>query len=163
MTFSDYSRNALRMAALMKIRTLFVFTHDSIGVGEDGPTHQPVEHTASLRLIPNLDVWRPCDTTESGMAWAQSIRRQDGPSVMIFTRQNLQLPKTNANAIVQRPKSSKCGRNCQVKYSKRWISNKTNGATNAAKIANKPPVAVAAMPSAKIYWPVAKPRPIVSV
>ena len=96
LTFSDYSRNALRMAALMKIRTLFVFTHDSIGVGEDGPTHQPVEHTASLRLIPNLDVWRPCDTTESGMAWAQSIKRQDGPSVMIFTRQNLQFQKRNA-------------------------------------------------------------------
>lgn len=89
LTFSDYSRNAIRMAALMKIRTLFVFTHDSIGVGEDGPTHQPVEHTASLRLIPNLNVWRPCDTTESGAAWAESIRRTDGPSTMIYTRQNL--------------------------------------------------------------------------
>lgn len=90
LTFSDYSRNAIRMAALMKIRTLFVFTHDSIGVGEDGPTHQPVEHVASLRLIPNLNVWRPCDTTESGVAWAESIRRNDGPSAMIYTRQNLQ-------------------------------------------------------------------------
>jgi transketolase len=96
LTFSDYSRNALRMAALMKIRTLFVFTHDSIGVGEDGPTHQPVEHTASLRLIPNLDVWRPCDTTESAVAWAQSIKRPDGPSTMIYTRQNLQFQKRNA-------------------------------------------------------------------
>lgn len=99
LTFSDYSRNAIRMAALMKIRTLFVFTHDSIGVGEDGPTHQPVEHTASLRLIPNLDVWRPCDTTESGAAWGASIMRQDGPSTMIFTRQNLSFMKRNASQI----------------------------------------------------------------
>lgn len=99
LTFSDYSRNAIRMAALMRIRTLFVFTHDSIGVGEDGPTHQPVEHAASLRLIPNLNVWRPCDTTESGMAWAESIRRKDGPSVMIYTRQNLQFMKRNAKQV----------------------------------------------------------------
>ena len=99
LTFSDYSRNAIRMAALMKIRTLFVFTHDSIGVGEDGPTHQPVEHTASLRLIPNLDVWRPCDTTESGAAWGAAIQRTDGPSTMIFTRQNLQFMKRNATQL----------------------------------------------------------------
>jgi transketolase len=71
LTFSDYSRNALRMAALMKIRSLFVFTHDSIGLGEDGPTHQSVEHVSSLRLIPNLDNWRPCDTTETAVAWAE--------------------------------------------------------------------------------------------
>jgi transketolase len=71
LTFSDYSRNALRMAALMKIRSLFVFTHDSIGLGEDGPTHQSVEHVSSLRLIPNLDNWRPCDTVESMVAWGE--------------------------------------------------------------------------------------------
>ncbi|MET0962322.1 MAG: transketolase, partial [Noviherbaspirillum sp.] len=76
LTFSDYSRNALRMAALMKIRTLFVFTHDSIGLGEDGPTHQAVEHVSSLRLIPNLDNWRPCDTVESAVAWAEAIKRK---------------------------------------------------------------------------------------
>jgi transketolase len=87
--FSEYARNALRMAALMKIRQIFVFTHDSIGLGEDGPTHQPVEQTASLRLIPNMDVWRPCDTTESALAWAAAIERKDGPSSLAFSRQNL--------------------------------------------------------------------------
>ena len=89
LTFSDYGRNALRMAALMKIRTLFVFTHDSIGLGEDGPTHQAVEHVSSLRLIPNLDNWRPCDTVESAVAWAESVKRKNGPSTLIFSRQNL--------------------------------------------------------------------------
>ncbi|MES2356621.1 MAG: transketolase [Pseudomonadota bacterium] len=89
LTFSDYARNALRVAALMKIRSLFVYTHDSIGLGEDGPTHQPVEHTAALRYIPNLDVWRPCDTTESALAWTVAIERKDGPSCLIFSRQNL--------------------------------------------------------------------------
>jgi transketolase len=87
--FSEYARNALRMAALMKVRQIFVFTHDSIGLGEDGPTHQPVEQTASLRLIPNMDVWRPCDTTESAVAWAASIERASGPSALAFSRQNL--------------------------------------------------------------------------
>lgn len=89
LTFSDYSRNALRMAALMQIRSIFVFTHDSIGVGEDGPTHEPIEHVASMRLIPGLDVWRPCDTVESAVAWAQAVRRKDGPSALVFSRQNL--------------------------------------------------------------------------
>jgi len=88
LTFSDYSRNALRMAALMKIRSLFVFTHDSIGLGEDGPTHQSIEHVSSLRLIPGLDVWRPADTVESAVAWTESIQHK-GPSCLIFTRQNL--------------------------------------------------------------------------
>lgn len=89
LTFSDYSRNALRMAALMQIRSIFVFTHDSIGVGEDGPTHEPVEHISSMRLIPNLNNWRPCDTVESAVAWAQAIKRHNGPSTLIFSRQNL--------------------------------------------------------------------------
>ena len=88
LTFSDYSRNALRMAALMKLRSIFVFTHDSIGLGEDGPTHQSVEHIASLRLIPNLMVWRPCDTTESVVAWGSAVQRKNGPSALIFSRQN---------------------------------------------------------------------------
>ncbi|MEP7328645.1 MAG: transketolase, partial [Betaproteobacteria bacterium] len=89
LTFSDYARNALRMAALMKLRSIFVYTHDSIGLGEDGPTHQSVEHTASLRLIPGLDLWRPCDTVESAAAWAAAIERHDGPSCLLFTRQNV--------------------------------------------------------------------------
>ena len=89
LTFSDYSRNALRMAALMKLRSLFVFTHDSIGLGEDGPTHQSVEHAASLRLIPGMDVWRPCDTVETAVAWRHAMERQHGPTCLLFTRQNV--------------------------------------------------------------------------
>jgi transketolase len=97
--FSEYARNALRMAALMKIRTLFVFTHDSIGLGEDGPTHQAVEQTATLRYIPNMYVWRPCDTVESTVAWARAIERKDGPSTLIFSRQNLPFQKRDAATI----------------------------------------------------------------
>ena len=99
LTFSDYSRNALRMAALMKIRSLFVFTHDSIGLGEDGPTHQSVEHISSLRLIPNLDNWRPCDTVESAVAWQQAVKRRNGPSTLIFSRQNLPYMERNEQQI----------------------------------------------------------------
>ena len=95
--FYEYAHNAVRMAALMKQRSLFVYTHDSIGLGEDGPTHQPVEQTASLRLIPNLETWRPCDQVESAIAWQQAVERQDGPSALIFTRQNLvQMDRTSA-------------------------------------------------------------------
>jgi transketolase len=99
LTFSDYSRNALRMAALMKIRSLFVFTHDSIGLGEDGPTHQSVEHVSSLRLIPNLDNWRPCDTTESIVAWGEALKRTDGPATLIFSRQNLPYMERDAATV----------------------------------------------------------------
>ncbi|MBF0784400.1 transketolase [Muribacter muris] len=87
--FMEYAHNAVRMAALMKQRVLFVYTHDSIGLGEDGPTHQPVEQTAALRLIPNLDTWRPCDQVESAVAWKAAVEKQNGPSALIFTRQNL--------------------------------------------------------------------------
>jgi len=99
LTFSDYSRNAIRMAALMKLRSIFVFTHDSIGLGEDGPTHQSVEHVASLRLIPNLMVWRPCDTTESAVAWGSAIERKNGPSALIFSRQNCPFVSRSAQQI----------------------------------------------------------------
>ncbi|SNS69642.1 transketolase [Noviherbaspirillum humi] len=99
LTFSDYSRNALRMAALMKIRSLFVFTHDSIGLGEDGPTHQSVEHISSLRLIPNLDNWRPCDTVESAVAWREAVKRRNGPSTLIFSRQNLPYMERDAQQV----------------------------------------------------------------
>lgn len=93
--FSEYARNAIRMSALMKIPTLFVFTHDSIGVGEDGPTHEPIEQTASLRLVPNLDTWRPCDQVESAVSWLQMLERKDGPSDIVLTRQGLeQMPRT---------------------------------------------------------------------
>ena len=99
LTFTDYSRNALRMAALMKIRNIFVFTHDSIGLGEDGPTHQSVEHVSSLRLIPGLDLWRPCDTVETAMAWSAAIERKDGPTTLIFSRQNLLYQARDPSAI----------------------------------------------------------------
>ncbi|HEY1147078.1 MAG TPA: transketolase [Pseudoduganella sp.] len=99
LTFSDYSRNALRMAALMKQRAIFVFTHDSIGLGEDGPTHQSVEHVSSLRLIPNLDNWRPADTVESMVAWGAAVKRTDGPSTLIFSRQNLPFMERSEQAI----------------------------------------------------------------
>jgi transketolase len=89
LTFSDYARNALRMAALMKLRNIFVYTHDSIGLGEDGPTHQPVEHIASLRIIPNMRVWRPCDAVETAVAWRNAIERSDGPTSLVLTRQNV--------------------------------------------------------------------------
>jgi transketolase len=89
LTFSDYSRNAIRMAALMKKRVIHVFTHDSIGLGEDGPTHQSIEHAASLRLIPNLDVWRPCDTAETTVAWAVALQNMNRPTALLLSRQNL--------------------------------------------------------------------------
>ena len=99
LTFSDYSRNALRMAALMKIRNISVFTHDSIGLGEDGPTHQSVEHVSSLRLIPNMDVWRPCDTVEAAHAWRHAVERKDGPTSLIFSRQNSPFQKRDAATL----------------------------------------------------------------
>ncbi len=93
--FMEYARNAVRMAALMKIRSIFVYTHDSIGLGEDGPTHQPVEQMASLRVIPNMSTWRPCDQVESAVAWKYAVERKDGPTALIFSRQNLaQQPRT---------------------------------------------------------------------
>ena len=97
LTFSDYSRNAIRMAALMKQRVVHVFTHDSIGLGEDGPTHQSVEHIPSLRLIPGLDVWRPADGLETAVAWACAIERRDGPSALALSRQNLPRLLTDAS------------------------------------------------------------------
>lgn len=97
--FSEYARNALRMSALMKQRVIYVFTHDSIGLGEDGPTHQPVEQTATLRYIPNMQVWRPCDTVESAVSWVAAVERTDGPSSLIFSRQNLQFQKRDEAQI----------------------------------------------------------------
>jgi transketolase len=93
--FSEYARNALRMASLMKIRSIFVYTHDSIGLGEDGPTHQPIEQTATLRLIPGIQVWRPCDAVETTVSWRAAFERQDGPTILVFSRQNLpHIPRT---------------------------------------------------------------------
>jgi len=99
LVFSDYARNALRMAALMKQRVICVFTHDSVGLGEDGPTHQPIEHASALRIIPNMDVWRPCDTTETAIAWLAAIERRDGPSSLLLSRQNLPFQKRDSTAL----------------------------------------------------------------
>ncbi len=100
LTFSDYSRNAIRMAALMKLRLVHVFTHDSIGLGEDGPTHQSIEHAASLRLIPNLDVWRPGDTAETAVAWSVALQNQDRPTALLLSRQNIfYAPKSSLGDI----------------------------------------------------------------
>jgi transketolase len=99
LVFSDYARNALRMAALMKAHAVFVLTHDSIGLGEDGPTHQPIEHAASLRLIPNMEVWRPCDTVETAAAWARAVERRDGPVALLLSRQNVPFQARNAAAL----------------------------------------------------------------
>ncbi len=100
LTFSDYSRNAIRMAALMKQRVIHVFTHDSIGLGEDGPTHQSIEHAASLRLIPNLDVWRPCDTAETTVAWAVALQNAQRPTALLLSRQNLPYAPKPTSAVV---------------------------------------------------------------
>jgi transketolase len=97
--FSEYARNALRMAALMKLPSIFVYTHDSIGVGEDGPTHQPVEQAATLRMIPNMSVWRPCDAVESAVSWKFALERQDGPTSLLFSRQNLDHQSRDAEQI----------------------------------------------------------------
>ncbi len=97
--FVEYARNAVRMAALMKIRQIMVYTHDSIGLGEDGPTHQPVEQLASLRVTPNMSTWRPCDQVESAIAWKYAIERQDGPTALIFSRQNLAQQERTADQL----------------------------------------------------------------
>ena len=103
LVFSDYARNGIRMSSLMRQRVIYVLTHDSIGLGEDGPTHQPVEHIPSLRLIPHLDLWRPCDTLETAVAWAAAIERADGPSILALTRQALPLqPRTDAQVAAVR-------------------------------------------------------------
>ena len=102
--FSDYARNALRMAALIGTRVIYVFTHDSIGLGEDGPTHQPIEQAASLRLIPNMEVWRPCDTVETAVAWGAALARKDGPTALLLSRQNLAFARRDAAALESVPR-----------------------------------------------------------
>ena len=89
LVFSDYARNAIRLSALMRQRVIFIYTHDSIGLGEDGPTHQPIEHAAMLRYTPHLSVWRPCDVSETAIAWQAALERQDGPSALLLSRQAL--------------------------------------------------------------------------
>ena len=130
LTFSDYSRNALRMAALMKARNIFVFTHDSIGLGEDGPTHQSVEHVASLRLIPNMEVWRPCDTVETAVAWASALERRDGPTSLALSRQSLPFVKRAPEALAAIRRGG-------------YVISEAQGAARAAIIATGSEVAIA--------------------
>lgn len=111
--FVEYARNAVRMAALMKIRSIFVYTHDSIGLGEDGPTHQPVEQLASLRMTPNISTWRPCDQVESAIAWQYAIERKEGPSALIFSRQNLEQQPRDAKQLVNIIKGAYVLKDCE--------------------------------------------------
>ncbi|HDX8451743.1 TPA: transketolase [Aeromonas hydrophila] len=113
--FMEYARNALRMAALMKQRAIFVYTHDSIGLGEDGPTHQPVEQIASLRLTPNMSTWRPCDQVESAIAWKHAIERTDGPTALIFSRQNLAQMDRSAQQLADTAKGGYVLKDCAGK------------------------------------------------
>jgi transketolase len=110
--FSEYARNAIRMAALMKIQSIFVFTHDSIGLGEDGPTHQAVEQIPTLRMIPRMDVWRPCDTVETAVAWRKAIEKNDGPSCLIFSRQGLPFQTREAAQIADIERGGYVLRDC---------------------------------------------------
>jgi transketolase len=112
LTFSDYARNALRMAALMGIRSIFVYTHDSIGLGEDGPTHQAVEQVATLRLIPNMSVWRPCDAAESAIAWRHAIERERGPTSLLFSRQGLAHQPRSAEQLADAARGAYVLRDC---------------------------------------------------
>ena len=131
LVFSDYARNALRLAAMMGVRVIYVFTHDSIGLGEDGPTHQPIEHAASLRLIPNMEVWRPCDTVETVVAWGYALERKDGPTSLLLTRQNVAFVKR------ERPQLESVRRGGYV------ISEAAGGPARAAVIATGSEVAPA--------------------
>ncbi|MES9841375.1 MAG: transketolase [Candidatus Thiodiazotropha endolucinida] len=111
--FSEYARNALRMAALMKLRSIFVYTHDSIGLGEDGPTHQPIEQIPTLRMIPNMDVWRPCDGVETAVAWKAAVEKNDGPSSLIFSRQGLAHQERSDEQIANIAKGGYVVRDCE--------------------------------------------------
>jgi transketolase len=111
--FSEYARNAIRMAALMKIRSIFVYTHDSIGLGEDGPTHQAVEQIPTLRMIPNMEVWRACDTVESAVSWKAALERKEGPSCLIFSRQNLAFQKRTPEQLANISKGAYILKDCK--------------------------------------------------
>jgi transketolase len=111
--FMEYARNAVRMAALMKQRAIYVFTHDSIGLGEDGPTHQPVEQMASLRTTPNMSLWRPCDAVESAVAWKQAVERSDGPTSLIFSRQGLPHQERSTQQLADVAKGAYVLKDCE--------------------------------------------------
>lgn len=151
--FMEYARNAVRMAALMKQRSIFVYTHDSIGLGEDGPTHQPVEQVANLRNTPNLETWRPCDTVESATAWKVAIERKDGPSALIFSRQNLQHQDRTAEQVANIAKGGYVLRDCAGTPDIILIAtgSEVELATAAAEQLTGKNVRVVSMPCAEIF------------
>lgn len=151
--FMEYARNAVRMAALMKQRSIFVYTHDSIGLGEDGPTHQPVEQVANLRNTPNLETWRPCDTVESATAWKHAIERKDGPSALIFSRQNLKHQERNAEQVANIAKGGYVLRDCEGTPDVILIGtgSEVELATAAAEQLNGKKVRVVSMPCAELF------------
>ncbi len=155
LVFSDYARNALRMAALMGIRQIFVFTHDSIGLGEDGPTHQPVEHMASLRLIPNMSVWRPCDAVETAVAWRASIERITGPSSLALSRQNLPHQARDQEALANIARGGYILRDCRDEPQVILIAtgSEVELAMQAADVLSKEEVRVrvVSMPSTDVF------------
>lgn len=151
--FMEYARNAVRMAALMKQRAIFVYTHDSIGLGEDGPTHQPVEQVANLRNTPNLETWRPCDTVESATAWKAAIERKDGPSALIFSRQNLQHQPRSAEQVAAIAKGGYILKDCAGTPDAIIIAtgSEVELATAAAEQLAGKNVRVVSMPCAEVF------------
>ncbi|RLA04549.1 MAG: transketolase [Gammaproteobacteria bacterium] len=151
--FSEYARNALRMAALMKIQSIFVYTHDSIGLGEDGPTHQAIEQIPTLRMIPGMSVWRPCDTVESAVAWQAAIEKQDGPSCLIFSRQGLPHQQRSAEQIANIRKGGYILKDCDGTPDVIIIATGSEVALAmgaAEKLAGKK-VRVVSMPSTNVF------------
>jgi transketolase len=151
--FMEYARNAVRMAALMKQRAIFVYTHDSIGLGEDGPTHQPVEQVANLRNTPNLQTWRPCDTVESAVAWKSSIERKDGPSALIFSRQNLPHQDRNAEQVAAIARGGYILKDCAGTPDAIIIAtgSEVSLAMEAAEKLSDKNIRVVSMPSAEVF------------
>ena len=151
--FMEYARNAVRMAALMKQRSIFVYTHDSIGLGEDGPTHQPVEQIASLRQTPNLHTWRPCDTVESAVCWKSAIERKDGPSALIFSRQNLAHQTRDAAQVEAIAKGGYILRDCDGTPDAIIIAtgSEVQLAIEAAESLSGVKVRVVSMPCAEVF------------
>lgn len=151
--FSEYARNALRMAALMKIQSIFVYSHDSIGLGEDGPTHQPVEQIPTLRMIPNMAVWRPCDAVESAVCWAQAIERKDGPSTLIFSRQGLPHQERTDAQIAEIAKGGYILKDCEGTPDAIIIGTGSEVAlaTGAAEAMSGKKIRVVSMPSTNLF------------
>jgi len=149
----ECARNAVRMAALMKQRSIFVYTHDSIGLGEDGPTHQPVEQVANLRNTPNLETWRPCDTVESATCWKSAVERADGPSALIFSRQGLQHQPRSAEQVNNIAKGGYILKDCEGTPDAIIIAtgSEVKLAMEAAEQLSGKQVRVVSMPSAEVF------------